>query len=105
MLNIAKLINHITCDKNTGDLYWKQTGPGRKMGVPIGRRRLSSRGVPICEVHFDGISYQNKYLFYVLCTRKIPVGKIGHLDGDLSNIAFNNLYDKGLMEQLERLVA
>lgn len=105
MLNLAKLINNICCDPAKGLLYWKQTGSGRKMGVPLGKVRLDQKGNRVREVQFDGITYQAKFLIYVLCAKKIPAGKIGHFDEDPENLSFTNLYDVELMESIESMVA
>lgn len=105
-LNVAKLMNNVHCDPVNGLLFWKQTGAGRKMGVPLGHLRIDQKGNPIREVQFDGITYQTKFLIYVLCTKRIPAGRIiGHFDGDQDNMSFRNLYDVSLMTKIESLVA
>lgn len=105
MLNLAKLMNNIHCDPVNGLLFWKQTGSGRKMGEPIGVLRMNSNGHPVREVKFDGVLYQTKFLIYVLCSKRIPTGRIGHLDGDSNNLSYKNLYDVDLMEKMEAMVA
>lgn len=105
MLNLAKLTNNIHCDPIKGMLFWKQTGAGRKMGVPLGQLRIDHKGSPVREVQFDGITYQAKFLIYVLCTRKIPTGRIGLFDGNQNNLSIKNLYDVNLMEKIESMVA
>jgi hypothetical protein len=75
-------------DKQTGALYWKvakakRIHPGQEAGA------VSEDGH--VAVRVDNWTYQASHIAVLMVTGRLPRGRVGHLDGDNSNNAWENL--------------
>lgn len=75
-------------DKQTGALYWKvakakRIHPGQEAGT------VSEDGH--VAVRVDNWTYQASHIAVLMVTGRLPRGRVGHLDGDNSNNAWENL--------------
>lgn len=81
--------NILSLDPDTGFLYWKIPGKGRKRDKPAGS--ADRRGYITLTIEYDRVRAHN--IVWLLWTGKWPIGELDHRDHNTSNNRPSNLRD------------
>ena len=87
ILSPARVRELFLCDVESGHLYWRETGSGRRKGLPAGS--LTSQGY--VEVRIGAGKYKAHRLIWAHATGSWPDVLIDHKDGDRANNRLSNL--------------
>lgn len=93
---VARIQGIVTYDPDTGEIYWRVRGHGRRMGVQCGCVKKDTRVIKI-----DGTDYTAARIAWIVMTGEVPKFIINHKDGRSINVRWDNLErgDNGISQR------
>lgn len=97
-MNYEEMSRIVKYDEITGEIYWAERSPWRRMGVQAGTVGNGRRKIMI-----SGRQYHAHRIAWLLVHREWPKGDIDHIDGNPLNNAIANLRDVSRSVNMQNL--